>query len=141
MLEVTAELELFERLGVAALAGAGQLGGDDERYLAYEAGLQARYYLVGDFTRGLEVGAEALWMGVRGGEEGSPILAIGTGLQLGPFLGYKIVAGPGFTFELQVGMQYLLVEMEARDSATGTSANAGDSELILLLNLGIGWTF
>ncbi len=141
MLEATAELEALPGFGLAAVGGLGRFGDDDESYLAYEAGLQARYYLIGDFTKGLQLGAEALWMGVRGGEEGSSVVAVGSGLQVGPFLGYKIVAGPGFTFELQVGAQYLLVEMEARDSSDGTSASAADNELILLLNLGLGWTF
>jgi hypothetical protein len=97
---------------------------------AYEAGGQLRYYAPGDF-RGAWVGAEALYLHVAD----TNLAVTGEGLAVGPFVGYKITVDAGFTFDAQLGFEYLGI----RAMTTGSSAS--ESRFIPLLNLNIGWSF
>ena len=54
---------------------------------------------------------------------------------VGPFLGYKVMSDAGFTFDRQLGFEHLSVQA----SAQGETASGKD--MIVLLNLNIGWSF
>ncbi len=102
----------------------------------FEGGVQGRYYLLGSFENGMQIGAEMLgiYASTNAGAS-SGITATGTGLAVGPFLGYKYVAPFGLTLDLQGGVEVLAV------SASGGGSSASAGAVIPLLNLNIGWSF
>jgi hypothetical protein len=141
--EFTVEGRIVDSIGLAGILGLGSVTGeyDDgttETFFAYELGGQFRYYLLGDFDHGMQIGLEALFVGVD--TEIESVQAIGNGLAVGPFIGYKIAIDAGFTFDAQLGIQYLAIKAEASD-ASGTSATASEKRVIPLLNLNLGWSF
>lgn len=151
VVEVTAEVRLSDRFGLAALLGAGtvdvetRVGDtvvDTDTFDVFELGAQGRVYTVGDFDHGMQLGLEALWVHVSGEDlQGTKISGAGAGLAIGPFIGYKIATRVGFTFEGQLGFQYMAMKAEASDEESGVSAEDSDTDLGPLLNLNIGWSF
>ncbi len=128
--EVTGEFRVGEDLGIAAIAGAGDIKAKetDQRYKVYELGAQARYYVYGDFTRGFDVGIEAIYLAAYD-ETGSAIIR-GEGVTVGGYGGYKRVLN-GVTIDLQLGAQVLAVR-----TATEQESKAG-----ALVNVNFGYTF
>lgn len=144
--ELTGEVRLDQRVGVGLVAGYGKVTIDDPDVQGgkltldvVEAGAQFRYYVVGDFRHGMQLGAEALYLNVSGGA--GTISAVADGLSLGPFVGYKFTSASGFTFDSQLGAARVGVAASAKNSATTQKANASDSKWTLLLNLNVGWSF
>ncbi len=125
IIEATGEFRVGKKAGVAAIAGFGSI----DRYSVVEIGGQGRYYPVGDFDHGLQLGGEVLAVVVSGSG------ASGTGLSIGPFVGYKIAARFGLTFDIQLGVQGYAV------GASSGSTSASDSALGPLLNINLGWSF
>ncbi len=147
ILEMTGEYRASDRVGVALLAGAGQMTlpvtvDDDVTITVWEVGGQFRFYAIGNFDHGMQLGAELLWLGIFTDEiEGTEISGTGSGLALGPFLGYKIATDAGFTFDAQLGFQWHAVEARAEDADTGAEASEKETGINPLLNLNIGWSF
>jgi hypothetical protein len=133
MLEVTGEGRLADKVGVAGIVGFGSVGD----LALFEAGAQGRYYVLGTFDHGMEVGGELLYVGASGEMDG--VQASGSGLSAGPFLGYKFAARFGLTVDVQAGAAYTFVTAEA--SGGGEAASAEDSALSPLVNLQLGWSF
>lgn len=131
--EVTGEFRAHEKVGVAGTIGLGKPSG----FLAVEGGASGRWYPLGDFDHGMQVGAEVQYLALMG--EVSGIEASGSGLTMGPFLGYKIAAKFGLTFEIQTGAQYSFVSAQA--SGHGQTETASESDIGVLLNLQLGWSF
>lgn len=133
VVELTAELRAHDKVGVALVGGAGKITDKTANIsaTAYEVGGQLRFYALGDFRHGMMVGAEALYAHLSD----SNVSLTGQGLAVGPFLGYKVISDPGFTFDTQLGAQYMAVR-----ATDGVSA-ASDDQFIVLLNLNIGWSF
>ncbi len=127
VLQVTGELRLANKIGAVAILGGGMVSDEnDKNYGVWEVGGQFRYYLLGSFTHGLMLGADAGYIHVAG-QLDSPIDYY-VGIRAGIFVGYKIATKRGFTFEVQIGPQYV------RKSANNT-------ELQTLENLKVGWSF
>lgn len=137
MVELTGEYRLTDKMGVALILGAGSIKSLGRSYTALEAGAQYRYYVLGSFIHGLQLGAEILYLSLSGADAG--IDAKGAGLAVGPFVGYKIATNIGFTFEVQGGAQYMAAGASATDGTN--SASGKDSDIIPLLNLNVGWSF
>jgi len=142
--ELTAEFRVTDQTGVAALIGAGKATttdslGNEDTFDVYEAGASFRYYMLGSFIHGMQLGAEVLYAYVSGSE--GTVSGTGEGLVAGPFVGYKVATNVGFTFDAQLGVQVGLIQAEAEDSSDGDSAEDEDSALIPLLNINIGWSF
>lgn len=133
IVELTGEYRVDDKMGAALIVGAGTVDG----YNAYEVGAQYRYYVLGSFIHGLQVGAELLYLSIDDTE--GNVTASGNGLAIGPFVGYKIASNLGFTFDLQAGAQYLAMQAEAEVGSA--SASDEDSDIIPLLNLNFGWSF
>ncbi len=169
--EVTGEVRLGERIGLAALAGFGSL---DAKHPSYpqtihlsgrELGAQARIYVIGDFDHGLMLGGELLriWAeasptrvndsvtinGMR--YEGTALLSgEGTLTGVGAFIGYKVTAGFGLTFDAKLGWQK--VTLDGTGSMTGQAVVNGiteqrsrsesihESRHVPLFNLNLGWS-
>lgn len=146
VVEVTLEVRVSDSVGVAFVAGYGRLNfnatdGELRTFTVYELGTSIRYYAVGDFDGGMQLGAEVLWAHavLDSSTSGSDVGATGAGVGVGPMIGYKYTADVGFTFDGQVGVQWLAFRGQAASSADTTTAD--QSSIIPLLNLNIGWSF
>ncbi|MGZ3416872.1 MAG: hypothetical protein ACXWUG_16390 [Polyangiales bacterium] len=153
--EVTGEVAVTNKIGVAAIVGAGsvpvktttttvgassiQTAETTEHYSAWEVGGHFNYYVIGNFDHGMQLGVEGMYVHVA--TSNSDVRAVGTasGFAIGPYAGYKIATRIGFTFEGNLGVQYVA----ARANATSGSqtATASGSSVIPLVNLNIGWSF
>jgi opacity protein-like surface antigen len=142
--EVEAEFKVAPKSGMAGIAGIGSMSvinwqGASNTFSVFELGASYRYYLVGDFDHGMQVGGEILYANVSG--DIGDASGIGRGLAMGPFLGYKYAAGFGLTVEVQGGAQFMLATGNAEDTSTGQTSSAADSGIIALVNLNLGWSF
>jgi hypothetical protein len=149
VLEVTAEFKAHERWGVAIVGGGGSMTAEYEvigtqTWDVWELGGQFRYYALGDFDHGLQLGAEILYVNVSSNDietsEGT-FSGMASGIGVGPFLGYKIATDVGFTFDAQLGVQRVGIGAEAEHQASGTTATEEESDWGTLLNLNVGWSF
>jgi hypothetical protein len=135
ILELTGEIRASDKIGVAVVAGAGKYSdttnGVKLSASVYEAGAQFRYYVVGDFRHGMQLGAELLYLHLSD----SSLSAKGEGLAIGPFAGYKYTADIGFTVDTQLGFERITAR------AASGSSNVSDSDYIVLLNINVGWSF
>jgi len=136
MAEVTAELRATSKLAASVIAGAGAFRDEDTntKITLVEVGVSPRYYLLGTFRHGLELGAELLYLHAGADDlTGSNVRA--AGLSVGPYVGYKWIARVGFTLEAQVGASFLAVRGDSETMSTS------DSRVGPLLNLQTGWSF
>ncbi|MES2644480.1 MAG: hypothetical protein V4850_33645 [Myxococcota bacterium] len=131
--EVTGEGRVLDKLGVAGILGVGVPSG----VTTVEVGASGRYYVVGSFDHGMQLGAELRY--AHASQQRGDILATGDSAVIGPFVGYKIAARFGLSFEAQLGAQHqstLLTETRGIERATARKAR-----FIPLLNLNLGWSF
>ena len=126
-LHLTGELRLAPKMSVAAILGAGRITVEGKRSSIWEVGGQFRYYLLGSFTHGMMLGADAGYIDVDTQIE-NPIAYL-VGAHAGGFVGYKFSMKNGFTAEIQIGPIYLWGE------------SAETSELQTLENFKVGWLF
>ena len=141
VLELTGEIRLADQAGLALIGGWGRVSvtgpdGTKLTFRALEVGCQLRYYVTGNFRRGLEVGAEILYMSVNGSFQSTTGFA--SGLAMGPFIGWKTTSHAGFTFDVQGGVEVVTLGASASDSST--TATDSKTDFIPLLNLNIGWS-
>lgn len=148
MLELTGEYRVSNRFGAAAVLGVGapMFNYHDDygvpqstRTLFLEGGLQARYYVLGSFRHGMQVGLEAMVGHLSVDDASANVTGTGTAVAIGPFVGYKITTKNGFTFDSQLGFQRAFISAEA--SEDGESSQGSMSATGPLLNLNIGWSF
>ena len=100
--ELTGEFRIMDKLGVAAVLGFGAMDASKTSFWVLELGGQVRWYPVGTFIHGMQLGFEAMYVEISGDNvEGSGASGVGQGMAMGPFLGYKIATNVGFTFEIQ----------------------------------------
>lgn len=132
--ELTAEIRAADRVGVAAVAGLGfgRFGG------VWEGGGSGRFYPVGDFDRGVQVGAEVLAVRVVAEvadyTTGEATYIHATGFSAGGFVGGKYTLGVPLTFDGQIGAQALTTRVDVAGETWRTTPG-------LLLNLNVGWSF
>ncbi len=139
IVEITGEYRLTDKIGAALILGGGSISSGDTKFTAFEGGAQFRYYALGTFIHGMQVGAEVLYLYLSKNDDDTAIEASGDGLAIGPFLGYKIATNLGFTFEAQGGVQYVFAAAKAESGST--SATAEESDIIPLVNINLGWSF
>jgi opacity protein-like surface antigen len=139
IIEVTGEWRLRDRIGLAAIAGAGRVdvdtAGEDDSVAMYEVGGQFIGYALGDFDHGLQVGGEAVFLHVTTDGETETLTGSAQGLAVGPFVGYKLATDVGFSFNVQVGAQYVAARGEDDEGESYGSA------VIPLVNANLGWSF
>lgn len=144
LIELTAEYRVARKIGVSITVGAGKRSiegsfGAKANGTEIEAGAQFRYYAIGSFRHGMEVGVQLLEEYVKF-DEPLPANIVGVaagGFTAGGFLGYKIATGIGFTFEAQLGARYLVVE----PTVQGSGSFDGIEKWQPLLHLNVGWSF
>ena len=135
MLELSAEVRILPRFGVAVIAGGGatRIKQTDELIKLVEGGISPRYYVWGSFRRGLQVGAELLYLhAIADDFTGATISA--SGLSVSPYVGYKWTHRSGFTFEAQGGVSILAIRGE------GQMTSSSSTEVGPLVNLQVGWS-
>lgn len=158
--DATGEFRLGRHAGLALVAGVGSASLKqfykalpDERARVWEGGLQIRFYPVGTFDHGLQVGAEIVYLTGSASTTGNitpdddpgatsngPLTAKGSGFKVGPFVGYKLALPVGFTLAAQIGVDYLSLKGIAKD-ANGTTRTGDTKTAFLLADAGIGWSF
>ncbi len=141
--ELTGEYAINPQIGLAGILGVGQASvkdslGNKESFSVFEAGASFRYYVLGTFRHGMQLGLEALYLSVEG--EVDNAVGIGRGMSVGPFVGYKFIASFGLTVDIQGGIAYTLIGAEASNDS-GDSASASQDETLAILNLNFGWSF
>jgi hypothetical protein len=147
IVELSGEVALGEKVSVAGIVGFGSIPVETrntmststrtERFSAWEVGGHFNYYVVGSFEHGMQLGVEALYLKVATSDSSYRSAASATGLAVGPYVGYKLITGIGFTFEANLGAEYVVAQAATADG----SATASDSRWIPLLNLNVGWSF
>lgn len=149
IVEVAGEFALNEKTSVAGIVGFGSVpietttisaagvSTKTERLSAWEVGGHFNYYVVGSFEHGMQLGVEALYLKVDAAGTTYRSAASASGFAVGPYVGYKLITGVGFTFEANLGAQYVAARAQTND---GTSSSS-DSKWIPLLNLNVGWSF
>lgn len=144
VLELTGEFRVLDKLGLAVVLGGGKITPDQTPGLPsppaipiWEAGVQARYYVLGDFRHGMQVGGELMYLHASIDDGG--VSAVADGFSMGPFLGYKVMADIGFTFDCQLGYQFMGVAGSATNGQMTASDSSSDHGV--LLNLNVGWSF
>jgi hypothetical protein len=133
-------------MGVSVIGGVGSIKIDygapqpdlPSSAFVYELGGQFNFYPVGSFDHGMQLGIEALYLHVSAGNPN--VSGFASGIALGPFAGYKIITRGGFTFNGQLGAEFLAMKAQAQDSG-GTQSTDSGKTTIVLLNLNIGWSF
>jgi hypothetical protein len=142
--ELTGEFAVSPKFGLAAIAGVGSIQGEfpdasgqvqKKPFSAFELGASGRYYVLGNFDHGMQLGAELLYIHVT--VQGEQVSGTGAGVVVGPFVGYKVSADFGLTFDSQLGFQVAAVDAEAKSG--GVSSSANKPGVIPLLNLNVGW--
>ena len=132
IIEVTGEYRVNPKLGVAVILGGGKVTPKNSPSSSvFEVGASVRYYALGSFRKGIQIGAEVDYLHVSA--DGTDVK--GAGIAGGPFVGAKWVSSFGLTLDGQIGGQYL----KAQASSNTTTANASNAGV--LLNLNIGYSF
>lgn len=144
LLEFTFEYRVMPKLGISLTLGAGtrtlETAGTEVSGREIEVGGQVRYYVLGDFRHGMQLGVEALEEYVKFDDLPAGVGAAAGGFTVGPFLGYKVATGLGFTFEAQLGARYVVIEPEAQ-GGVGSPGFSEEEKWLPLLHLNIGWSF
>jgi len=160
MYDASGEFRLSRFAGLALVAGVGTASLKqfykslpDERSRVWAAGLQARFYPVGSFDRGLQVGAEIVYLTGSASTNGTitsdddppirytgPLTASGGGFKGGPFVGYKLALPEGFTVAAQIGVDYLSLKGMAKGD-NGVSRSSDTKTALPLADATIGWSF
>jgi hypothetical protein len=144
LVEFTAEYRVLDKLGVSLTVGGGRREISSSSTTVsgreIEAGGQIRYYAIGSFDHGMEIGVDVLEENVKFDTLPAGTAAAAGGLTIGPFLGYKIATRFGFTFETQLGARYLVVEpaLQGDPAVTGSFT---DSKWLPILHINFGWSF
>lgn len=135
MLELTGELRVGRKLGIAAIGGAGAIRDEvtDQLIRVYEAGASVRYYVLGTFRHGMQLGGELLY--VHANTDNTMVEVRAQGLGISPFVGYKWTSRIGFTIDTQLGISFMTAQGEASTGATAEKSKVG-----ALLNLNLGWS-
>lgn len=145
--EATIEIRAHDHVGIALIGGYGKVKTSDPfrsyTFDVYEVGGQLVFYPISTFDKGLQLGAEALYVKVKTDDSYTGSVTVsgaGSGVAIGPFVGYKVGTSVGFTFVVQGGVQFMTAKAKAKDS-NGTTATDEASDVFPLINLNLGWSF
>ena len=144
-------------MSLAGLIGVGSVAGYQAHFIGYDqgpfplflAGMQWNYYLLGDFEEGMQIGAQTLIKFTSRDAAHYIYYRNGTGLEIVPYLGYKVIVGPGITFNAQAGAGTIInkefITTDYADTPDGSVERRGyydyTSFLQPLLHLDFGWSF
>jgi len=138
--EVAFEGRLARKFGLGGILGGGSYGpppwaqSASGRTPVLEIGLSPRYYVIGTFDHGMQLGAEGLVVAAWASSGSTSATAVGVGVA--PYVGYKFTAPIGFVVEVQAGGGYTFAVAQASSGSSAASQGA-----YFLLNLNAGWAF
>jgi hypothetical protein len=139
LVELTGEYRISEHLGIAAIVGGGSVAVKDAAgnkltsAAVIEIGASARYYVLGSFRKGVQLGAEVNYL--HAGATNGTTAVIADGLAIGPFVGGKWISSFGLTLDGQLGVQGIALRGKS------SSSTAKEKSYGPLLNLNIGYSF
>jgi hypothetical protein len=138
VIEIAVERRIERKLGIAVMVGGGSIENDQgDKFTVSEVGLSARYYVLGSFAKGMQLGGALEYLKVKSDDiNGSSVSVNGSGFVVAPFIGYKRTFGFGLTLDGQLGAGLIAVEAEADNGAMEE-----ESRVSAYLNLNIGWSF
>jgi hypothetical protein len=125
-LQGTGEARLASKVGASLTLGGGNISEEEETYGIWEAAAQLRYYVWGNFSQGLMMGADVGHVRVEGQLESAMETLVGN--RAGGFLGFKKIFPRGFTAEVQLGPVHVWGEDDTQEWQT-------------LHTLRVGWSF
>lgn len=142
--ELMGEFNLADKFGVAAIGNVGTAElrqiASGYNFTSVKFGIQGAYYPVGHFGKGMQLGLQAMRTQVFG--EDSPedyvVTAAANATSVAAFVGYKVIAGPGFTFVGQLGAGPRFLTASA--ASGGNSATVSELRPKIVLNLNVGWS-
>ncbi len=139
MAELTTEFRVTPRFGIAAIAGIGRFRerSTNAPVSLYEGGASLRYYALGSFRKGVQLGFEAIY--IHATTTSMTVNVRAAGLGVAPFVGYKWTHGSGFTLEGQIGATFMAARANAQSGST--MASEEDSKVGPMLNLQAGYSF
>jgi hypothetical protein len=137
--ELTGELRITRRSGLALSTGFGSRSRlisnphDAQTTLAWNLEANGRYYVVGDFERGMFVGWGVTYAHVAS----APVVvdelgAVPPGLATGPVLGAKYIFTSGFTVDAGGGLALIVTTRDETIAPPFASP---------YFHLGVGWSF
>jgi hypothetical protein len=147
--QVTGEFRASDNIGLAVVGGYGKVDvsttiqtGDapitsSTSVSIWELAGRTNFYVLGSFDRGMLLGAQLEYIGgstSNGAYQGG---AAAQGLSLGGYVGYKIVARDGFTFEGALGVQQVWLSASSNDG----TASSSNTKVLPLGIVDIGWSF
>ncbi len=146
--EASVEVRAHDHIGIALIGGYGKVKVKDifrsYTFDVYEVGGQLLFYPISKFDKGLQLGAEVMYLhvGTADNYAGDEVTVSGSagGIAVGPLVGYKVCTSGGFTFVAQGGVQFMTAKAEASDS-NGTTATDEASNIFPMINLNLGWSF
>ena len=142
--EVTVESAIDSTFGIALIGGYGEVttagrGVFDRESGLYEIGVSSRYYMVGSFAHGMQLGFESTYLGGHAEQDNLSFALTPTGLTVGAFIGYKYLAPFGLTPDTQLGASEVF---HGTDSTVPSAGRAfSESETRPLLNINFGRSF
>jgi hypothetical protein len=139
VIQVTAEGRLHRQFGIAGIGGIGSIKSGGDLFTVWELGGQFVGYPVGHFDHGMQLGMQALYAGVSGSDPTRTVSGVGSGFDVGAFVGYKLATKIGFSFNVQGGAQYVVAHASASSGTASTSVT--QSTFLPLVNLNVGWSF
>jgi hypothetical protein len=146
MFEASVEARVGDYCGIAVLGGVGSMSvdfvdaDDDVSVALWSIGAQVVAYPLEPFES-LQLGIEAQYLSasIDGELDGRRVSGIGSGLAIGPLVGYKLVVDVGFTLFVQGGVAFIAIEADAEDSS-GDTATSESNRVLPMLNFNIGWS-
>lgn len=143
--ELMGEFNINDQFGVAGIANFGRAKfidfADPLDLTVMKFGAQGAWYPVGHFGHGMQLGVQAMrtqWFG-SGEVNGVDLQAAANATSIAGFVGYKIIAEPGFTFVAQAGGGPQFISAVA--SGGGSNAEAAEVAPKIIVNLNAGWSF
>lgn len=143
------EVRLFDSFSTAAVltygSASSQFGDAQVDFGIYRAGLQALFYPLGNFDRGMQVGIQGLYETTSFDEQvdGVQLRAGVDGVSLAVLVGYKLIVDPGFTIGAQLGGGPHFLEGSAAASVGDVEASTSSNTIRpkVVVNLNLGWSF
>lgn len=139
--QFTAEFRADPHVGLALVGGYASVTDATTTTAASvgvtEIGARASFYAFGNFDQGLHVGLQGIYASASGSSSVSTTL-VSSGLSFGSFVGYKVAADVGVTFDVGLGVQYVFISSPSVYSASDSTTQTKIEPLGVV---DVGWSF
>jgi hypothetical protein len=136
------ERRIHPRIGLGGAVGLGifAIGKGADRF-GFALGPQVNFYAVGNFTSGMPVGVELLYMASRDSTSGGAGGIRITSSSFNPALtiGYKVETKIGITLSAHIGLRFVRSSVTVKDAESQASNSASSFEP--LVRVSVGYSF